>query len=258
MPDNEPPWQSPPSDPAAAQWTLGPEVVHVWLAALDLDPAAIAPMATLLSADEQEHARRFHFDRDRAHYIAARGALRSLLGTYLHMPPAQIAFEYGPHGKPCLAASYAASNLRFNASHSRDYALYAFTYGRDIGADIEYMRPLPDANLIAERFFSPHERATLRGLPAEQQHAAFYAAWTRKEAYTKAIGKGLAQPLDEFDVSLAPDAPAQLLRVAGNPDEMQRWRLHTLPAPAGYAAALAVEGADYRLTLRQWHTETSR
>lgn len=258
MPSDESAWQSHPSDPAVPPWALDHENVHVWLAALDLAPAAIATMTTLLSADEQERARRFHFDRDRARYIAARGALRSLLGAYLDTPPADIVFEYGPHGKPTLASSHAAINLRFNASHSRDYALYAFTYGHNVGVDIEYMRPLPDANLIAERFFSPCEQSTLRSLPSEQRHDAFYAAWTRKEAYIKAIGKGLAQPLDEFDVTLAPDIPAQLLHVSSSPEEAQRWRLRTLPAPAGYAAALAVEGQDWRLTLCRWHTETSR
>jgi len=258
MPDDEPAWQSPPSRPTSLQWTLDRDDVHVWLAALDLDPAATVSAALLLSTDECERAQRFHFNRDRAHYTAARGGLRSLLGSYTGLAPADITFQYGPHGKPFLAPAHATSDLRFNMSHSRDYALYAFARNRDLGVDIEHMQALPDADRIAGRFFSPYERATLRSLPPDQQHAAFYAAWTRKEAYIKAAGKGLAQPLDEFDVSLAPDTHAQLLRVAGSPDEAHRWQLRALPAPAGYAAALAVEGVDCRLTLWRWRSEISR
>lgn len=258
MSDGEIAWQSPPSGPTSPQWTLGRANVHVWLVALDLDRATLEHMATLLSGDERERARRFHFDHDRAHYTVARGTLRALLGAYLTIAPADVTFEYGSHGKPSLSPAYALTDLRFNASHSQDYALYAFARGRDVGIDIEHTRPLPDATTIAERFFSPYEYATLRGLPSDQQPAAFYTAWTRKEAYIKATGRGLAQPLDEFDVTLAPSAPAQLLRVANSPDEAQRWQLCALPAPAGYAAALAVEGAHWRPTLWRWRSETSR
>ena len=100
---------------------------------------------------------------------------------------------------------------------------------------------------IAERFFSRSEVAVLRALPAAMQIEAFFNCWTRKEAYIKAHGDGLAIELDSFDVTLAPGEPARLLTVRGAPDESARWSLQTLNAGAGYAAALAVEGQGWRL-----------
>ncbi len=96
--------------------------------------------------------------------------------------------------------------------------------------------------VVASSVFSPAERAVLEGLPMTQRMQGFYNCWTRKEAYIKAIGKGLAQPLDAFDVSLDPAAAAAL---RGAPDAPSRWSMQALPAPSGYAAALVVESGSY-------------
>src|SRR5438874_1805737 len=111
-------------------------------------------------------------------------------------------------GKPRLALP----GPRFNVSHSGPVALYAFSWNGEVGVDVELDRPELARERIAERFFSPAEVATLRGLPAELQPHAFLTCWTRKEAYIKARGEGLSLPLDRFDVSLHPDEPAALLR----------------------------------------------
>ena len=137
--------------------------------------------------------------------------------------------------------------LRFNLSHSQGLALYAVTRGREIGVDLECIRPISDAEQIAERFFSAHENAVFRTIPAHEKPKAFFNCWTRKEAYLKALGDGLARPLDEFDVSLAPGEPAKLLRIEGAPQEASRWSLNRLEPGSGYVAALAVEGYGYQL-----------
>ena len=100
----------------------------------------------------------------------------------------------------------------FNLSHSHGIALYALTRGREIGVDIEYFRPDVEAGKLAERFFSPREAAVLRALPEHLRREGFFNCWTRKEAYIKAEGKGMAIPLSAFDVSLTPGEPAALLR----------------------------------------------
>jgi hypothetical protein len=56
---------------------------------------------------------------------------------------------------------------------------------------------------------------------------------------------GLSLALDSFDVSLAPGEPAALLRGAGN------YSLQELPAPEGFAAAVAAEGTDWEVKLRE-------
>lgn len=231
---------------------LGEADVHVWLAELEQPEHTLQQLTSALDKDELFRARRFHFERDRRHFIIARGVLRGILGSYLKIPPAQVSFVYGPRGKPALAPDDSNNRLRFNVSHSHELALFAVARDREIGVDIEWMRPLEDAEQIATRFFSAREQAELRNLPHSLKHQGFYNCWTRKEAYIKAIGEGLYQALDEFDVSLTPGEPVQLLSVLGKPEEAKRWLLQAVQAPAGYAAALAVEGADWHLRCWKW------
>ncbi len=242
-----PGWPLPPAGSPA--WDAE---VHIWLAALEQPEHIVQRLAGLLAGDELLRAQRFYFERDRRRFIVARGALRSILSRYLDIAPAQVQFSYGPRGKPALAAACDDGRLRFNVSHSQELALCAVTRDREVGVDIEFMRPLDDAESIATHFFSAREQAALRSLPAHLKHQGFFNCWTRKEAYIKAIGEGLYQALDAFDVSLAPGEPAQLLAVLGKPEEAQRWTFQALQPPAGYAAALAVEGADWQFCCWQW------
>jgi 4'-phosphopantetheinyl transferase len=140
--------------------------------------------------------------------------------------------------------------LRFNVSHSQDLALFAFSVARELGVDVERMDPAVASERIPEHFFSPGECAALRALPTEQQPEAFFACWTRKEAYIKAKGKGMAIRLDQFDVSLVPGEAAALLKTAEGPREACRWSLHALSPAPGFAGALAVEGQGAKL--RGW------
>jgi phosphopantetheine--protein transferase-like protein len=127
---------------------------------------------------------------------------------------------------------------------SLDLGLYAITRGRELGVDLEHFRPALEHERIAERFFSPREVATLRTLPVESRQEAFFACWTRKEAYLKAKGEGLMRGLEQFTVSLVPGEPAALLSTEGDPQEAVRWSLRELSPRSEYVAALAVEGHD--------------
>jgi 4'-phosphopantetheinyl transferase len=160
--------------------------------------------------------------------------------------------RYGPHGKPHLAGEFDGA-LQFNLAHSHELALFAFARGPELGIDLEWLQPLQDLEQIAARFFSPRENAVLRTLPKSQWVQAFFNCWTRKEAYLKATGDGLARPLEHFDVSLAPGKPARLLYVEGDARESERWFLRALTPAPGYAAALAVEeGQHCRLVRWRW------
>jgi 4'-phosphopantetheinyl transferase len=234
--------------------TLSSAEVHVWRACLDLDSSCVEHLQHALSADELQRAARFHFPRDRRRFTVARGVLRDILGRYLGVPPSELEFRYGAHGKPALAAGFDAAVVRFNISHSHEMALFAVTCGREIGVDIEYLGREIRAEEIAQHFFSAHECANLRALPAAAKHEAFFNCWTRKEAYIKAHGEGLSLPLDQFDVSLAPGEPAALLATRNDPREVQRWSLQALTPGPGYVAALAVEGQGWQLACWHWST----
>src|SRR5207245_9098248 len=132
---------------------------------------------------------------DRHHYIAVRELLRSILCKYLAKEPGQLRFSYNPYGKPELASPADSGALRFNLAHSRGLALYAFTRRRQIGIDVEMIRPDFATEEIAARFFSPAEIAVLRSLPRELQPLAFFSCCTRQEAFIKARGMGLSLPL---------------------------------------------------------------
>jgi 4'-phosphopantetheinyl transferase len=240
-------WRDPPE---AA--TIDRDEVHVWRAALDWAPSRQQNLHRFLAADEQARAAQFYFEKDRRHFVIARGMLRDILGRYLNRAPESLAFRYGSHGKPALVGRSNECGICFNLSHSRGRALCAVTSGREVGIDIEQVRDEPAVVEIAERFFSPREVAALRALPALEQGPAFFRCWTRKEAYIKARGQGLSIPLDGFDVSLAPGEPAALLGVRPDSSEQLRWSLQSLDAGPGFAAALAVEGQGWRLRCWQW------
>jgi 4'-phosphopantetheinyl transferase len=201
----------------------------------------------LLSEDETLRANRFRFAKDRNHFIVARGLLRKLLASYLLIHPAELRFSYRENGKPCLQQS-GRSSINFNLAHSHNLAIYAFSQGRELGVDVEFMwKDFEDGQEVAERFFSSAEISALRSVPAELTRRVFFNCWTRKEAYIKARGEGLSMPLDVFDVSLLPGEPAALLKNHKEPAEVTRWSMQTLPMPQGYVAALVVEGHDWQL-----------
>lgn len=240
-------------------WRAPPDVlplslveVHIWRATLAQPVHILDRLWLTLAEDERGKAARFHFERDRGRFVVARGALRSILGRYLQVPPGRVQFSYSPYGKPALAAEFAAAHLSFNVSHSHALALFAVARGRALGVDVEYLRADVTAREIAERFFSANEVAAFCALPAAQQPRAFFDCWTRKEAYIKARGEGLSFPLAEFDVSLRPHEPAALLCVRGDEREAARWSLRALDVAPGYAAALVAEGRDWQLKTWQW------
>ena len=208
----------------------------IWLA--DLDAANADDTAlSVLTEDERARAARFVFDTHRHRFVACRAWLRHRLGERLGRDAASLRFEYGAVGKPALAADA----LRFNVSHSDRYALLAITGHAEVGIDIERVRPLADMEGLAASVFSAAERDALAGVPADRKEDAFFAGWTRKEAYIKARGQGIAL-LKAVEVDLLPGRPARLLRVDGAPGELERWSIQALSPVAGFSAAVCVEG----------------
>ena len=228
-----------PPRPATPGLTLGPGEIDVWSIRLDREADRVEQLGRLLTPDEWERANRFRFDKHRRQYVVGRGALRTLLGAYLGVRPELVRFTYGPRGKPFLAED--STGLFFNLSNSDELALVGLIRGPEIGVDIEYLKPMPDCEQIAERFFSESERVVLRGIPKERKEETFFNCWTRKEAYLKAVGEGLAAPLDSFDVTLAPGEPPRMLTIKGDPGAASRWLFeHLRPAP-DYIGAIAIE-----------------
>lgn len=233
--------------PPAGNLALAPDTVHVWRTATEVPASRVAPLYELLAPDERARAARFLYEEDRRRYTVARGVLRSLLGRYLDEEPTAVEFRYGGHGKPSLAGTPGGRDVRFNLSHSYGWALHAFAIGREVGVDVERVRPETDIMGVARHSFSPAEVEALTSLPTGQRREGFFNCWTRKEAFIKAHGEGIALGLSRFDVTLRPGEPAALLRFEGDPAEVSRWSMCALDAGEGYKAALAVEGERWEL-----------
>ena len=210
----------------------------------------------MLTAAERERVRQYaHAERARQ-FAVARAALRTLLGRYLRVRPELVQLETDCRGKPRLGPRQEGSGLQFNLSHSRSSMACAVACGRRVGVDIEYQRAEMDVERIARRFFAPAEYQQLMELPPAQRRAAFYAGWTRKEAYLKACGQGLTGGLRRFAVQLRPGEAAALLSCDDDAAEVARWRLAALDWGPGYAAAVCAEGAGWELRQRVWDLRT--
>lgn len=241
-------WGPPPAGAVA----LAGDEVHVWRASLRPPADALARVEAHLSADERARAARFRFAEHRTAFVAGRGAQREILSRYTGLPPHALVYSETAYGKQSLAGAAASLDVRYNVSNSGDLALFALTRGREIGVDLEKLKPMPDGLDIAQRFFSAPENEIFAAIDESMRDVAFFNCWTRKEAYIKAVGEGLSMPLDRFDVAFAPGEPARLLRTRGDESEAARWSMRELDPGPGYIGALAVEGHGWRTVLFDW------
>jgi 4'-phosphopantetheinyl transferase len=242
-----PPWPL----PAVLPPPLAADEVHVWCAGPE-SCASADRFRCVLTADEHERVQRFVSPAARQQFVLARGLLRTLLGHYLDRPPQEIAFTHGPAGKPMLAEG---PRLHFNISHSHGFVLAAFSGVGEVGVDVEKVRLFSDEMELAHRFFAPAEAAALAALEGEQRRHAFFHVWTRKEAFLKATGQGIAFGLERFEVSVPPDDPARICRIDGSPEPAQQWSLRTLTPAAEYVGTLALETNVYQLRCWRWPEE---
>jgi 4'-phosphopantetheinyl transferase len=215
--------------------------IHVWAVQLFAPDIVVERCFVILSPDERARAERFVFEHHRRAYVLSRGILRALLGRYISLHPADIQFSYGSKGKPHL--SEFASAIRFNCSHSDGMALYAMTPHCDLGVDIEKIRPLQGMEQIAQCFFCPEEVRELLSLTPFEREVAFFRCWSRKEAYVKAVGDGLAIPLDGFRVTVTTGGPVEFVHFGNDRALANEWALHDFTAIASYAAAIAYHEA---------------
>lgn len=228
--------------------SLSPSEILMWQRSLRPSSSQVERLYALLSEDEKQRAQRFPMDKPQhVAFVTARGTLRTLLGHYLEIPPATVRFCYNPHGKPHLEESH--QPLHFNISHSGQWSLYALALDTELGVDLQKMRPSPPQQRIdfAQRFFSNEEFQGFSHLATTYINTAFYACWTRKEAYIKYHGLGLALSLSKFSVSVDPEASTDLLTTPWRASGLPPCQIHDLPAPQGYRAAIALAATHKRI-----------
>jgi len=227
-------WKDPP-----IELELKENEIHIWCADLDFGKPFRQHFLKFLDPSEIERAEKFRFVSDRQHFLASRGILRVLLGHYLRVKPKEVEFRFRKFGKPFQTND---SSLEFNISHSYGKGVFAFVRNCEIGVDVECCERNVEFREIAKRFFSKNEVKALLELPEVSQLRGFYNCWTRKEAFIKALGKGLSFPLDEFEVSLKPEDAPELLKTHWDPDETNSWSLDSFLLDENCVGAIALRG----------------
>lgn len=209
--------------------------VQIWSTVIDMR-AEFEPLLRMLSDDERARASRFRFETDRISFAARRGFARKVLARYTGVAAARIGFRASRQGKPELDPP---CGVFFNVSHSDRLAVIAVASQPLVGVDIERLRPMPDALELAHRFFSPREIDRIRSVPRSSRSEEFLMLWTRKESYVKAVGEGLAMPLDAFDVS---DQQGGQNRPAQGPRGDLPFVSATLNTPPGFVGTVTLSG----------------
>lgn len=210
--------------------------VHVWRIALDSPVISMKTLEATLSDEEREKANGFRLAQIRERWIAARGALRYILATYAGSKPSSLVFKTGPYGKPHL--SWPVIKIPFNLSHTGSLALLGISSEGRVGVDAEFIHSIVELEELSRRLFAAPEADEIMALAPEARLAAFFACWTRKEAFVKALGEGLHVPIDQFRVTVRAEEPPRLVSVGWN--ESSRWSLADV-GEASVAATIAVD-----------------
>lgn len=217
--------------------SLTGQCVHVFFSPLDVTEDVVRLCRAVLNGEEENRAAKYRFDADRQNFIVSRGVLRHFLGAYTGLGPGDIVFGVGNKGKPYLLNN--PKHISFNISHTKNAGLWAFAVGREIGVDIESPYRHVDVEQLAKRFLSEREWQDLQHFEGDAKRLAFLRCWTRKEAFVKALGDGLAHSLKTFDVSVG--HRAELRRVPTCLGQKE-WLIQSLNLENDYIGAVVVSG----------------
>jgi 4'-phosphopantetheinyl transferase len=201
----------------------------------------------MLSDDERENYQRLRLPEHKQEYLVSHVLLRTVLARYLSIAPASIEFCVDGHGKPSLDKKH-SQGLRFNLSHTSGMAVCAVAKDTDLGVDIE--RHSDSAALVdmADHYFSESEVAYLTSLPKPQQIEAFFDFWTLKEAYIKARGKGVVEPLGSFTFGLEGINGVPVFHTEAGIDS-KSWGFRLFKSVDDYTIALAANHSIERAQL---------
>jgi 4'-phosphopantetheinyl transferase len=220
--------------------------VHVWRFGLNVSDLAFRRFREMLVETEVLRAESFRFPDLRRRFVAARGALRSILAGYLSIDPRELAFSYGPHGKPAVRNSPAG--IQFNLSHSYDLMVAAVCRSEFIGVDIERENPEFPTRDIAGRYFCEREKNEIARADQRNGLGTFFQLWTAKEAVTKATALGLSLELSKVEIGLDP-LRVLALEAPATPAAAD-WRLYSFSPGENFRGTLAVTMEPLHLEYR--------
>lgn len=212
--------------------------LDIWEAKLKQPERIIHQLAKLLSRDERRRASEYYLHRDRQRFTVGRGILRKILATYLDTKAKDVRILYGPFGKPELDYPSDGDSIEFNVSHSNELVLYSITKARKVGIDLEHIHDIWEIEKIVNRYFSEPEKETFGTLPKSQRREAFFTLWTRKEAYSKALGYGQYLPFKTMEQHQQNQNPS--------------WMFYSFSPYSGYVATIVIEDSNHKATISRY------
>ncbi len=217
---------------------LAPDAVHVWSAPLDLDDHEMKGMLERLSPSEQKRVNALLEERAVRQYVVSRAMQRHLLASYVGGHPSEIRFGVVAMGKPTLSHPNDIG-LTFNTTHSGNLVIVAVTANRDVGVDVEKVKPIPRALQVAKRVFSRDEYEMLAALPPDELDRAFLAIWVRREGTAKARGDSVWRGLASWKAG----------EIENSPDR-QRWTVEYLDLGLDFVGVVVARGDDWRVEMK--------
>lgn len=215
---------------------LAPDVVDVWMAPLDVSEAEMDDLLHRLSPSEQKRVGALLEERAVRQYVVSRAMQRQLLANYVGGRPADISFGIVAMGKPTLSKPNEIG-LRFNTTHSGDLVIIAVTANRDVGVDVEKMRPIPRALRVAKRVFSQDEYEYLAALPESELARAFLSVWVRREGTAKARGDSVWRGLASW-------------KNGALESKASEWTVAPLDLGPEFVGVVVARGHDWRVVMR--------
>jgi len=217
------------------------------------DPDLARRCRATISAEESAREQRFRFQEDRDSYLLAHALCRSVLSQLCGAGAPALQFEAGEHGRPELTVPHCDPRLRFNISHTRGMVACAVALEHDVGVDVERLDRRVQIAELAASVFSDAERAALASLREDAQRARFFELWTLKEAYIKAVGKGLALRLSAITLELHPGTQPRIAFAPPVDDDPRAWWLHVRQPAPGYMLAAALRTPlPSRIAVERW------
>jgi len=224
---------------------IGSHEVHVWGFSLNVDAGELTHAAQYLSGNEQERVNRLVSGRHQHEFMTAHVVLRMVLSRYCAQRPQELDIQKTSAGKPFLTYDNA---IRFNLTHSHGRALIAIAKDREVGIDLEKIRPEVDIVSLANRFLSSQDQAYIGAGDSKRRHDRFLQVWVAREAVFKAEGKGMTFPLHRDHVELSSDGEKGRLVVGGGGSDGTNMPIRFLPLESGWVGAVAAEGSDWTVT----------
>ena len=221
--------------------------IDVWIIRLQQPDGVVQAARDLLNDDEKARADRFVFEKDTSAFTLSRAALRTILGRWMDLAPADVDFDYGEKGKPLVRVR---GGPHFNLSHSRDMAVVGVADDVEVGIDVEYARRLRDLDGMARRVFSPAELGRFRNLDGDDQVRFFFDVWTAKEAIVKGFGEGIGYPFRSLTAPV--DDLASPVRVGHEGGSSSTWHMQRIDVDAPYRCFVAAAQAPGHVAVRHF------